>query len=84
MVRSMNYSLPDPILRDEVEPAKEWCISLAQEIVDAEIAIRNGVRPSYTFEATRLWVWDRFNNLESRLMSNGVPRQNDNGERQVK
>lgn len=81
VVRSMNYRIADPVLGDEVESAKEWCILLAQEIVAGEMAIRNGTSPSYMLDATRLWVWDRFKNLEAGLMSNGVPRQRGNERR---
>ena len=72
---AVNYNRRDEVLGDEAEYAIEWCIALAQEIVDAEIAFRAGNRPSSSLGATREWVWDRFRNLESGLMSNGVKRK---------
>lgn len=59
---------------DEAEAAGEWCIALAAEIVCAELAKRSGHRLSGRLEATRPWVWERFENLEKGLMSNGLPR----------
>ena|SRR3989442_9408380 len=59
---------------DEAEYALEWCISLAQEIVDAERALRDGNTVGCLLAATREWVWDRFKNLEAGLRSNGLPR----------
>jgi len=72
---SVNYNIKDEVLADEAKYAIEWCISLSQEIVDAEIAFRAGNNPSRQLEATREWVWERFHNLEAGLMSNGVKRQ---------
>ena len=60
---------------DEAEYACEWCIALAQEIVDAEIAVRAGKRIPDSLEATRFWVWERFKFLETGLRSNGLPRR---------
>lgn len=59
---------------DEARYAMEWCIALAAEIVQAELAIRAGGNPAPSLQATRSWVWDRFENLETGLMSNGIPR----------
>ncbi|MFH2125986.1 MAG: hypothetical protein ABIK12_05685 [Pseudomonadota bacterium] len=72
--RSENYNMVDDILQDEAKYAVEWCISLAKEIVRAEIAFRNGQAFPLSLERTREWVWDRFHNLEIGLMSNGVER----------
>lgn len=71
---AVNYGRKDPVLRDEAEYAVEWCIALAQEISDAELAFRNGENPTPALAATRVWVWDRFRNLEAGLMSNGIER----------
>lgn len=60
---------------DEADAALEWCIALAQEIIDAERAHRTGGRVSDKLEATRHWVWDRFNNLEAGRHSNGTARE---------
>lgn len=71
---TVNHSKKDEILADEAQDAVEWCIALAQEIVDAEVAFRSGNIPSASLSSTRHWVWDRFSNLEKGLMSNGVKR----------
>lgn len=66
----------DEMLGDEAKHASEWCIALAQEIVDAEIAFRAGnSTPSHSLITTREWVWERFHNLETGLMSNGAQRE---------
>ena len=70
----VNYNRKDDVLSDEAQYATDWCIALAQEIVDAEIAFRNGDAPSISLESTREWVWDRFHNLELGLMSNAIKR----------
>jgi len=63
---------------DEAEYATEWCIALAIEIVDAELALRDGRAVSNSLADTRAWVWERFNNLEAGLNSNGRPRTSGN------
>lgn len=60
---------------DEADYALDWCIALAQAIMDAELAFRSGERIPDSLAATRHWVWDRFNNLEAGLRSNGTPRK---------
>lgn len=60
---------------DEAEYALEWCIALAQEIVLAEVAVRSGEETGSTLACTKLWVWERFKNLEAGLCSNGMPRR---------
>jgi hypothetical protein len=59
---------------DEAEFALEWCISLAQEIVDAELAVRSGRTIENSLGYTREWVWERFKNLEAGRRSNGLAR----------
>lgn len=72
---AVNYSRPHSVLKDEAEYAVEWCIALAKELVDAERAARLGrLEVHYSLEYTREWVWERFNNLERGLMSNGIAR----------
>jgi ATP:corrinoid adenosyltransferase len=71
---ALNFGRKDEVLLDDAEYAVEWCIALAKEIVDAEIAFRNGSAPSYSLESTREWVWARFHNLEKGLRSNGLNR----------
>ena len=72
---SINYQVQDEVLFDEAKYAIEWCISLAQEIVMAEQAKRVGEEVACSLQATRAWVWERFSNLESGLMSNGINRR---------
>ena len=72
---AVNYGRVDDVLLDEAEYALKWCISLAQEIVDAEIAYRTDASVSESFAYTKQWVWERFQNLEAGLMSNGIERK---------
>jgi len=74
--RAQNMQIVDPILQDESPYAGEWCISLAQEMVLATRATRRGETVSPSLEFCREWVWERFNNLESGLNSNGTSRKN--------
>ena len=71
---SLNYSRKDPILGDEAEYSKEWCISLAKVIIREERAYRGGDLNKQEWDSTRDWVWERFRNLEAGLMSNGISR----------
>lgn len=65
----------DPIFGDEAQYAFEWCVILAEDMIGAERATRQGNPPiSSRLEITRKRVWERFRNLERGLMSNGVPR----------
>lgn len=64
----------DEVLQNETEYALDWCIALAEEIIDAEIAFRNGKEFPDSLKCAQEWVWERFKNLESGLMSNGVKR----------
>lgn len=50
------------------EAAYDWCIALAREIVDAEIAFRNGKPANNSLAVTRLWVWENFQYLENGLV----------------
>ncbi|MDP3282690.1 MAG: hypothetical protein U1D41_14300 [Nitrosomonas sp.] len=74
---AINNNRKDTILKDEAKYAIEWCIALAQEIVDAELAFRAGSNRFSTdsLMSTRQWVWERFRNLEAGLMSNGIQRK---------
>ncbi len=58
----------------EAAYAQEWYIALAKEIVSAERAVRSGRETDFMLEHTSKMVYERFNNLEKGLMSNGVPR----------
>lgn len=70
---SINHQRIDPILKDEAADASEWCIALTKEIVAAERANKSGQPPNNKLLHTNKWVYDRFNNLEKGLRSNGVP-----------
>jgi hypothetical protein len=64
-----------PVLKDETEYGKHWCIAIAREIIDAERDLRAG-KPGDTEyrKYKRDETWKRFENLERGLMSNGVER----------
>jgi hypothetical protein len=59
---------------NEAEFATEWCIALAQEIVEAHHALGAGKPMPSSVASTRSWVWERFRNLDAGLRSNGAPR----------
>ncbi len=71
---AVNYRREDKILRDEAGCALEWCIALAQEVVDAEVSHRGGRETAESFSFKQTWVWERFESLENGLMSNGIAR----------
>jgi hypothetical protein len=64
-------------LKDETEFAPEWCIAIASAIIQEEASFRAGREA----DAGTLYVkglsWERFENLEAGLMSNGVRRPED-------
>jgi hypothetical protein len=59
---------------NEAEFATEWCIALAQEIVEAHRALAAGKPMPTSVASTGGWVWERFRNLEAGLRSNGALR----------
>jgi hypothetical protein len=64
-----------PVLRDETRYADSWCIGLAEFIIDEERGRRAGTKvdvPSHQY--LRKQLWERFDNLERGLRSNGVER----------
>jgi hypothetical protein len=71
---ALRTNTSDDILDDETEASLAWCVSLAEEIVKAERRIRNGESIESSLNITRNWVWERFNNLEKGLRSNGTKR----------
>ena len=72
--RSVNYNFEDDVLLDEAHSALGWCIAIAQEIIDEELAYRQGNPKKYLSNEIRKIEWERFKNLEAGLRSNGVPR----------
>jgi hypothetical protein len=74
--RATNNNFEDEVLCDETEYALEWCIAIAQEIIDEELAYRLGRVGNPLSKEIKKIAWERFDNLEAGLMSNGVPRSN--------
>jgi hypothetical protein len=74
--RATNNNFEDELLRDETEYALEWCIAIAQEIIDEELACRLGRAGNSLSKEIKKTAWERFDNLEAGLMSNGVPWPN--------
>ena len=75
---SVNYKIESPVLGGEARFALDWCQRLAEQIVLRERASRLELPLADNLEGTAFWVWERFNNLESGLRSNGLPkREND-------
>jgi len=60
---------------DEAKYAKEWCITLAQKIIDDELAFQSGKQIDNSYDLNRERLWNRFKNLEKGLTSNGVERE---------
>jgi hypothetical protein len=54
----------DLVPLEHAEYAKEWCISLAEQIVEAQRAITVGKTVASTFEFTKSWVWKRLHDIE--------------------
>lgn len=72
---AVNSEREHPILKDETQFGTDWCIGIAQEIVDAERDRRAGKEgDNETPRYMRQLFWERFENLERGLMSNGVER----------
>ena len=64
----------DSVLKDETEYATEWCIAIANAIIQEETSFRAGREPDATTLYLKKLSWERFENLEAGLMSNGVKR----------
>lgn len=62
-----------PVLRDETEYAVEWCIGLAEYLIDEE-RDRPAGKQDAAHEYLRRHLWERFENLQRGLRSNGIPR----------
>ncbi len=64
-----------PVLRDEARYADSWCIGLAELIIDEERERRAGQKVDVdSHQYLRKQLWERFDNLERGLGSNGVER----------
>lgn len=63
---AMNLQNEDQELKDELPYAKEWCMTLAMEMVKAERASRTGTAwDQGKAEITRDRVWRRLEDLEA-------------------
>jgi hypothetical protein len=72
---ALNSSRQHKVLLDDTEYAASWCIGLAEEIIDAVREERAGKESNTEIRKyMRQRTWDRFENLEKGLMSNGVAR----------
>jgi hypothetical protein len=60
---------------DEAEFATDWCITLAQRIVEAQRKLTTGDALPMPLTLTRKWVWERLRNLDAGLRSNGTRRE---------
>lgn len=72
---AVNSGREHALLRAETEYGVHWCIEIAQEIIDAERDRRTGKEGDTEMRKyIRQQVWERLENLERGVMSNGVPR----------
>jgi len=70
-----NAEREHPVLKDETRCGTDWCIAIAQELIDSERDARAGEPgDTETRKCRRAVTWERFENLERGLMSNGVAR----------
>ena len=75
-VDALRFHSEKRVPKEEAEYALSWCLSLAKEIVKTERLRRQCDQADpYALLAARLWVWERFKNLEAGLRSNGLPRK---------
>lgn len=65
-----------PVLKDETRWGTDWCINIAQQIIEGERDKRAGREPLEhdVREYLKQETWKRFENLQKGLMSNGVER----------
>ena len=59
----------------EADDVACWCVTLAQEIVNAELAYRSGKQSLLSLSEVQRLIWNRFKNLEMGLHSDGSPRR---------
>lgn len=72
---AMRAEREHPILKDETQFGTDWCIVITQELIDAERDLRAGKGGDTELrQYIRRDTWQRFENLEKGLMSNGVAR----------
>jgi len=72
---AVNFSQKNTVLQDEASYAVEWCIGIASELVTLERSFLSDT--PFDVETSRYYresFWERFDNLEKGLMSNGYPR----------
>ena len=71
---ALQQNREDEVLKEETEYALSWCTSIAGAIIKEEEAYRNGRPEDPTVVYLKGIAWERFENLEAGLMSNGVER----------
>jgi hypothetical protein len=70
----VNAGRQHPVLGDETKWGTDYCIAIAEGIVEAERGARVGKVDTEMSDYTRKEAWARFENLERGPMSNGVER----------
>jgi hypothetical protein len=71
---ALRLECQDSALKDEIASAPEWCIAIANAIIQEEASFRAGREADATTLYLKRLSWERFENLEAGLMSNGVQR----------
>jgi hypothetical protein len=73
---AINEGRKDPVLQEEAQFALEWCIGIAQKLIEQELAARNGtILPNASeLEICKAIQWRKFAMLEAGFMSNGIKR----------
>ncbi len=54
----------DLVPLEHAEYAADWCISLAEQIIEAQRAINAGMPVACSYENTKRWVWERLHGIE--------------------
>jgi hypothetical protein len=54
----------DLVPLEQAQYATEWCISLAEQIVEAQRAIIAGKAVASSLASTKSWVWERLRGIE--------------------
>jgi len=71
---AVNAGRQDNVLLDETQYAPEWCIAIADAIIQEEMNFRQGLDDDATVAFLKKDTWTRFEHLEAGFMSNGVKR----------
>lgn len=54
----------DLVPLEHAEFAECWCISFAEQIIEAQRAINAGEAIPFSYENTKRWVWERLHGIE--------------------